>query len=230
MQRSSIREWWKRSPVEKAASFRHRYWAAKTRIYYGPQFRSLGKRTVIYDPMMITHPEYIALGDQILIRDGVRLEVIRDRSNRVPELSIGSNTGIEQNVHIVCHSRIRIGAGVAIAARCAIVDVSHDFRSIDSNLRIALRIVDENSFVEIGDGAFLGYGAVILPNVRIGRNAVIGANSVVNRDVPDFGVAAGVPATLLEVYDQENRKWVRAARSPKQRSETAGGIDLELRR
>ncbi|MBZ5489501.1 MAG: acyltransferase [Acidobacteriia bacterium] len=172
----------------------------------------LGRGSAIYAPLMIRNPECIEVGERVLIRDGVRLEVVRDPYGRKPHLSIGSDTGIEQNVHIVCHSTIKIGIAVAIAANCAIVDVSHPFRDVTSTLKVAERIADEDSFVEIGDGAFLGYGAVILPNVRIGHRAVIGANSVVSRDVPDFGVAAGNPAVLLEVFDQQAQKWVKASR------------------
>jgi acetyltransferase-like isoleucine patch superfamily enzyme len=51
--------------------------------------------------------------------------------------------------------------------------------------------------VVIGFGADIGTGAVILPGVRVGANAIIGAGAVVNHDVPDFAVAAGVPARVM---------------------------------
>jgi acetyltransferase-like isoleucine patch superfamily enzyme len=209
MPKRSIREWLRRPAVEKMASLRHRYWAVKSRAYYGPQFARLGRGSIIYDPIMIRHPEFMQIGERVLIRDGARLEVVCDAFGRQPQLIIESDTGIEQNVHIVCHSRVTIGRGVAIAANCAIVDVTHPFRDVTSLLKIAERIKDEDSFVEIGDEAFVGYGAVVLPNVRIGRRAVIGANSVVTRDVPDFGVAAGIPAVLLERFDQAAHRWVK---------------------
>jgi acetyltransferase-like isoleucine patch superfamily enzyme len=171
----------------------------------------MGHGSVIYNPLLITHPECIDIGERTQIRDGIRLEVVCDPYGRKPRLSIGSDTGIEQNVHIVCHSQVSIGNAVAITASCAIVDVTHPFRDVTSTLKIGDRIADEDSFVEIGDGAFLGYGAVILPKVRIGRGAVIGANSVVTKDVPDFGVAAGSPAVLLEVYDQQAQRWIKAS-------------------
>lgn len=209
MPKRSIREWLRRPPVEQVAMLRYRYWALKSRMYYGPQFAALGRKSVICAPMMIRHPEFMHIGERVLIRDGARLEVVCDSYGRRPQLIIGSDTGIEQNVHIVCHNRISIGHGVAIAGSCAIVDVTHHFRDAASPLKIAERIKDEDSFVEIGDGAFLGYGAVVLPNVRIGRKAVIGANSVVTRDVPEYGIAAGIPAVLLEIFDQPTQQWVR---------------------
>lgn len=159
--------------------------------------------------MMILNPDCIEIGERVSIRDGVRLEAYRDQYGRTPRLTIGSGTFIEQNVQIICHSRISIGEDVAIAGACAIVDVSHPFRDFHNPESIASRILDEDSFVEIGNGAFLGYGVVVLPNVRIGKKAVIGANSVVTKDVPDFGVAVGVPAVLREIFDLDKNEWVK---------------------
>ena len=52
--------------------------------------------------------------------------------------------------------------------------------------------------VRIGEGCWIGIGAVILPGVTIGRNAVVAANAVVTQDVPDFVVAGGIPAKVLK--------------------------------
>ena len=128
------------------------------------------------------------------------MEVVVSNSSKVPRLSIGNNVNIEQNVHIVCHSRVNIEDNVSITGNCAIVDVTHPYAGNYGNVKIGSRILDEDSFVEIGEGAFLGFACVVLPNVRIGRGAVIGANSVVTKDVPDYGIAAGNPAKLLKVY------------------------------
>ena len=51
--------------------------------------------------------------------------------------------------------------------------------------------------IVIEDGAWIGAGAIILDGVRIGRNGVIGAGSVVTRDVPDYGIAIGAPAEIV---------------------------------
>jgi len=51
--------------------------------------------------------------------------------------------------------------------------------------------------VRIGDGSWIGHGAVILPGVTIGRHVVVGANSVVTSDIPDFSVAVGSPARVI---------------------------------
>jgi acetyltransferase-like isoleucine patch superfamily enzyme len=51
--------------------------------------------------------------------------------------------------------------------------------------------------VEIGDRVFIGYGAVIMPGIKVGSDSVIGAGAVVTKDVPSNSVAAGVPARLI---------------------------------
>lgn len=60
--------------------------------------------------------------------------------------------------------------------------------------------------VTIGDEVFAGNGTIILPNVRIGSRVVIGAGSVVTRDIPDNSVAVGNPARVIETYDDFLKK------------------------
>lgn len=175
------------------------YYRLKGRVFYRALFRAFGRHSTIRNPVLIAHPECIAIGERVHIRDGVRLEVVQDGVNS-PLLTIGSDTNIEQNVHIVCHCRVAIGSGVSITANCAIVDTNHPYDSPGNPLKIGARISTELSFVEIGDNCFIGVGAVILPNVRIGSNAVVGANAVVTRDVPPNTVVAGSPAVVVKTY------------------------------
>jgi acetyltransferase-like isoleucine patch superfamily enzyme len=183
------------------------YWRAKSQLYYRLFFKRLGSGSVICRPMLISNGDCIEIGRNVSIRDGIRLEAIRDPHGRTPRLTIGSDTLIEQGVQIICHSSVSIGRGVSIAGRCAVVDVTHPYEDVTLD-NIGHHIADDNSFVEIEDGAFLGYGAVILPNVRIGKHAVVGANSVVTRDVPPFSIVAGSPAKIVKIYSPETQKWI----------------------
>lgn len=185
------------------------YYQLKGLLFYKAVFRQFGFRSSIRKPILISNPRFISIADHVSVREGVRLEAIQTNPLRIPQLTIGSRTNIEQNVHIVCHSRVFIGNGVSITAHCAIVDVTHPYDNVNDPIKIGFRIKDENSFVEIGDGAFLGYGCVVLPNVRIGMHSVIGANSVVTDDVPDYAVAVGAPATVTKQYDFSINQWVR---------------------
>ncbi len=176
---------------------RHRM---KTRLVYGPFLGRLGRKSVIRRPVLVLNPQYIEIGDDVLIREGSRLEVIITAGRPAPSLRIGSGTNIEQNVHIVCHNRVVIGQNVSITANCAVIDTTHPFKDLEPGRKIGSQIADDDAFVEIGDGAFIGIGSVVLPNVRIGAGAVIGANSVVTHSVPEYSCAAGAPARILRNY------------------------------
>ena len=167
-------------------------------IFYRHRFAHAGKRLIMFQPILLSGLGYVTIGDHVFIRNGLRLEVLKPH-DRVPQLEIGSRVNIEQNVHIVCHSRIYIGDDVSITANCAIVDVTHPYAS-GGIAKIGDRILDEDSFVEIGAGSFLGIGSIVLPNVRLGRGCVVGANSVVTRSFADRSVIAGAPAKLIRVY------------------------------
>jgi len=206
-----LKRFWHAPLLNKAHMLSTFYYKLKGIIVYRSAFKEFGKGSYIRKPLVILNPSYISIGDRVSVRDGIRLEVVLSNDEMVPCLSVGDNTNIEQNVHIVCHSCIRIGRNVSITGHCAIVDVTHPFDDVHDARKIGARIKHEQSFVEIGDGTFIGYGTVILPNVRIGTYVVIGANSVVANDIPDYSVAAGVPAVVVKQYDQERKKWLRAA-------------------
>lgn len=163
---------------------------------------------MLFKPIILCNPQYVFIGKNVSIRQGARIEVIlSELNNRIPELRIGDNVNIEQNVHLVCHSRITIGRDVSITGNCAIVDVTHPYADINNPEKIGKRVLDDDSFVEIGDGCFLGIGSLIMPNVRIGKYCVVGAHSVVTRDVPDYSIVIGNPARVARIYDRETNRW-----------------------
>jgi acetyltransferase-like isoleucine patch superfamily enzyme len=158
-------------------------------------FAALGSGSFLESPQLVIGHKNISIGARTSIRTGARIEAHQRMAHRVPQLTIGSDTNIEQDVHIMCHSRVSIGDRVSITGRCAIVDVTHPVGP--DVTKIGDEILDEDSYVEIADEVFLGIGTVVLPNVRIGRGAVIGANSVVTCDIPEFAIAAGAPARVI---------------------------------
>jgi len=194
----------KLSLLEKIQSIKLIYWRLKSRWWYGLFLGAIGKGSYIHSPLVIARPDRIFLGNRVSIGPGARLEIIQSSETRLPSLIVGDGTNFEQNVHIACHSKIVIGENVSITARCSIVDVNHPFVNPDLTKSLASLIEDECSYVEIGDRVLLGIGTVVLPNVRIGEGAVIGANSVVTRDIPPFAIAAGAPAKVLRIYQTDS--------------------------
>jgi acetyltransferase-like isoleucine patch superfamily enzyme len=197
-----------RNPIpEKLNTLRRAFYRLKGVLYYRYVFANFGSGSVMFKPLFLSNPRFMHIGRNVDVGPGVRMEVIVVHEKRIPTLHIGDNVNIEQNVHLVCHSRLTIGNDVSITGHCAIVDVTHPYSNVHDPIQIGKRILDEDSFVEIGDGSFLGFGAAIMPNVRIGKYCVIGAHSVVTKDVPDYSVVAGNPAQLLRRYDPENDVW-----------------------
>lgn len=61
----------------------------------------------------------------------------------------------------------------------------------------------------IGDGCYIGYGAVILAGTTLGKQCIVGANSVVRGDFPDYSVLAGAPARIVKKYNRDKAIWER---------------------
>ncbi|MFM0408741.1 acyltransferase [Paraburkholderia dipogonis] len=178
-------------------------------MWYTHVFQSVGAKSTIFRPMLLVNVHHASIGERVLIRPGARIELVVTDPAAPPRLTIGSRVNIEQNVHIVCGSSIEIGDGATITGNVAIVDVEHPYEDVNDKVRIGDRIRTRGNYVSIGQGAFIGFGAVILPNVKIGRHAVVGAHSVVTRDVPDFCVAAGNPAQIMKRFNFETKCWER---------------------
>jgi len=181
---------------KKLALMRIAYLRIKS-VYYRSIFGEYGSRSVIERPTLIENPQWIYIGNKVSIRAGARIQTTQTSSTRIPHLRIGDNTNIEQNCHIVCHNRISIGSNVSIAPHCALVDATHPLRQISEDTNIGSLLDDDDGFVEIGNGTCLGFGCIVMPNVRIGKGCFIGANSVVTKDVPDYTVAYGSPISQM---------------------------------
>lgn len=107
-------------------------------------------------------------------------------------LVIGDRCLIGRGSSIVAHESIVIGDDVWTGHHVHITDMNHGHA--DPDIPISQQFVDPAP-VRIGAGSWLGHGVVVLPGVTIGRHVVVGANSVVNRDLPDHSVCVGAPST-----------------------------------
>jgi len=174
----------------------------------GKKFASFGNRSLImWKPTTIFNEQYISIGDDTLIGPGVALS-----AGMVPGqeciskvvVSIGDRCLIGRGSGIVGHFSIEIGNDVWTGHHVYITDQNHGYE--DVTRPISQQSQPERPVV-IGDGSWLGHGAVILPGVTIGKHVVIGANSVVTKDIPDFSVAVGSPARVIRQYD-ETLGWV----------------------
>jgi acetyltransferase-like isoleucine patch superfamily enzyme len=132
----------------------------------------------------------------VVISDYAWLNAKDDRGTSEPTLLIGEDCYIGRFVQINAWRCVNIGRQVLIADRVFISDADH--RYLDAAVPIKQQGDAYMGAVILEDGCWIGIGAVILPGVTIGRNAVVGANAVVTHDVPARTVAAGVPARIIK--------------------------------
>ncbi len=168
------------------------------------RFYSFGWRSRLGRCDMLTNPRAIAIGRRVLIRKGARLEAVGSDPGDGPKLIIGDGTAIQFYFHCGAAGRVTIGRNVLVGGRVYITDHDHSYEEPDLSARESPRL--KVAPVDIGDGAFLGEGCVILKGVRIGKRAVVAANAVVTRDVPDFTVVAGVPARIIKSVSPATRQ------------------------
>ena len=124
---------------------------------------------------------------------------------RAAGYTIGTDVYIGEDLIIIDElddrGNLNVGNRVAIAERVTLVISSRPNFS-----RISPYVSTAYGPITIGDDAWLGTGVIVLPNIRIGEGAVVGAGSLVIEDVPPFTVVAGVPAKPIKKvnYPQKN--------------------------
>lgn len=131
----------------------------------------------------------VSIGKASGLRDDVKL-------HGPGAIEIGSGSSINDRTRVVALNRVTIGDDVMIAPDCYIIDVDHHFGDV-------ARPITQQGYdiapVVIGDGAWLGAKVIVTKGVNIGRHAVIGAGSVVTKDIPDYAIAGGCPAKIIRV-------------------------------
>lgn len=113
------------------------------------------------------------------------------------EVKIGNGSEIGERCRISIANSLKIGEKVLFSPNVYITDCDHEYRNPDIPV-IDQGIVQKGQKVSIGDGSYIGINVVIVGNVKIGKHCVIGANSVVTHDIPDYSVAVGCPARIIK--------------------------------
>ncbi|SMH27749.1 transferase hexapeptide (six repeat-containing protein) [Rathayibacter oskolensis] len=161
-------------------------------------FHRFGKGSRICLPFRIGpgQGKHISIGENVLISANCML-LVPSADAPTPALVIGDRVRMNTTA-ITAVLSVVIEDGVDMARGVYISDHSHGFEDPDTFVRD--QPLKKIAPVRIGAGAWIGENAVIMPGVTIGRGSVIGANAVVREDVPDYSVAAGVPARVLRTF------------------------------
>lgn len=168
----------------------------RTRIKYKRKIR-VGKTLTIGDNVEINalSRDGIKIGNNVSIQSNTIIEctgVIRDLGEG---LEIGDNVGIAQNCFIQVRGKVVIGNDVIFGPGVYLFSENHNFDNPD--LPVVVQ-GETRKDVIIEDGVWIGSRAVILAGVRISRNSIVAAGSVVNKDVPEYSIVGGVPAKIIK--------------------------------
>jgi len=173
-------------------------------------FFAIGKKTNIMPPFRFANLSQIQLGSHVTIHQNCWIQTLKSKNdNKRPKIIIKDHVSIGINATISGAKLIVIEENVFTAPNVYISDHGHEYQ--DVNVPIAKQGIRKIAEVRIGENSWLGQNAVILPGVSIGKHCIIGANSVVNSNIPDYCVAAGIPAKVLLRYNQKTACWERSS-------------------
>lgn len=169
-------------------------------------FGYVGKRTYIYSPLRIDGAENIFIGHRVYIGYKAWLAALPLTGETKCSLIIKDDCAIGNFNHIYCTKQIILEKGVLTADKVYISDNLHSYNDIDTYIKD--QPIVQNREVVIGEGSWLGENVCVL-GAKIGRHCVIGSNSVVTKDIPDYCVAVGVPAKIIKRFDVERNEWIK---------------------
>lgn len=165
------------------------------------------------DPQAVIHHGDLDVRPQVFIADRViiyqateggrvtlsnNVNILRDcvlETGVGGTISVGADTYLHPRCQVMAYKgHISIGDHVAIAPGCAFYAYNHGMKSDELIKRQPL---ETRGGIQIGDGAWLGFGVIVLDGVTIGAGAIVGAGAVVTDDIPDNAIAVGNPARVI---------------------------------
>lgn len=170
---------------------------------------SMPSNKITIDPTCdIRGIERMKFGKNVVIQKDCWLNIAFRNPAPGPMILIDEGTNIGRRCTLSAANKIVIGKFVLIAPNVFIADTHHEYQKLGIPI-MHQGITTHNDQVTIGDESWIGINTVIMGNVRIGKHCVIGANSVVNTDIPDYCVAVGNPSKIVKTFDVETGQWVK---------------------
>lgn len=167
------------------------------------KYKSLNIRAVVYFSTRMQGKKYISIGRNSVVQRGGWLLAAKIDSHE-PLLIIGDNCAIGDYSHIASVRKVIFENNVLLANNVYISDNLHDYENI--NIPIKDQPVKFKKEVVLKSGCWIGENVSII-GASIGKNSIVGANSVVTSDVEDYCIVVGSPARVIKKYDLETKRW-----------------------
>lgn len=175
------------------------FWAIRA-VIYKIFFLKIGKMSYFGKPLFLLGIKKIEIGNKVRIFPGARMEV-----HGKGKITFEDEVAIGQNLHITSKdSNLIIGKRTTISGNVFITNIDHEYQEIDIHIMNQPFNVRET---KIGENCFIGYGVGIQAGTKLGKQCVVGANSIVRGKFPDYCVIAGVPAKIIKKYNFKTKKW-----------------------
>lgn len=175
-----------------------------TLIFY-PQAR------IVRLPLYIRGKKGIRGAENLTTGINLRIDIISSASCN-PVLNIGKNVQINDYVHIGVATGVTIGDNTLIASKVFISDHNHgNYKGNNQSdpMEKPISRILKSANVTIGSNVWIGEFVSILPGVTIGDGVIIGAMSVVSKDIPSNTIAVGIPAKVIKKYDVIKKEWIK---------------------
>ena len=185
-------------------------------------FEQAGKKVIFGHHLGLLAPHRIRIGDYSVIDDYVNLSCrgaddnfIRIGNNvllgrfsqlktRAGNITIDDHTHIGPNNHLGTAGELTIGKYCLIGSNCHIGGLQHGHD--DTTTPMVKQPLVSRGGVQIEDDVWLGVKVIIMDGITIGKGAIIGAGSVVTKDIPAFSIAVGTPAKVIKMRNDQNEK------------------------
>lgn len=177
-------------------------------FYWKARLGRLGRRSLLIKPLKIQGADKIYIEDNVVVHNGAWLSALTLSGGRQGTVRIGKGTVIGHFAHIVSGDNVTIKEKVLVADKVYISDNLHEYRDVSRPIiDQEVLLIDQ---VVIGEGAWIGENVSIM-GASIGQGSVIGANSVVTKNIPPYSVAVGCPARVIKTYNKELKKWIKVS-------------------
>ena len=178
-------------------------------ILFRFQFKVFLKGGVCGKGIHLSHPELLFY-DRLKIKSGFRIDFYPEFAGvklPPPTLRIFDNVIIGYGFTALVADKIQIGSNTILASNVSLVSENHGI-SVETDVPFYAQPLEIGP-ITIGEGCWIGQNVIVLPNVSIGEKTIIGANSVVTKDIPSYSIAVGMPAKVIKRYSFELHKWVK---------------------